>query len=302
MRPRSTTIKEADMTWTAYGAGGDGYGAQAFAPQGAIGNVIGSAAPAVGTALGTVFGLPMVGGMLGGLASQLSHLLPFGAGPQFGQPLYGVPQFAPQGAIGNWIHQLAPGIGSAAGGIFGQPQVGGFLGNLAGQLGSILPFAAGPQFPQQLVPQFVPQGAIGNILSQLGPRFGGTIGDVFGQQQIGNVLGNLAGQFGNMLPFAAGPQFPQPLVPQFVPQGAIGSFLQQLAPQLGGTVGGIFGQPQIGGVLGNIAGQLGSMLPFSAGPQLPPWAGQLGAILPFPAAPQLGQYAGYSPRTTTSAN
>ena len=45
------------MTWTAYGAGGDGYGAQAFAPQGAIGNVIGSAAPAVGTALGTVFGL-----------------------------------------------------------------------------------------------------------------------------------------------------------------------------------------------------------------------------------------------------
>jgi len=337
MRPRSTTIKEAVMNWTGYGAGGDGYGQQAFAPQGAIGNAIGSAAPGVGTILGSAFGLPMVGGLLGGLASQLSSLLPFGAGPQFGQQYgqqqYGQQQFAPQGAFGNWIHQLAPQLGGSVGGAFGQPQLGGMLGNLAGQLGSMLPFAAGPQFPQQ---QLAPQGAVGNWIQQLAPGLGGAAGGAFGQQQLGGMLGNLVGQLGSLLPFAAGPQFGQQQYgqQQFVPQGAIGNFLSQLVPQLGGTVGGMFGQPQLGGVLGNLAGQLGSMLPFSAGPQFSPqgafgnWisqlapglgaaaggafgqpqvggflgnlAGQLGSMLPFSAAPQYGQYgqsnSGYGTR------
>jgi hypothetical protein len=321
------------MNWTAYGAGGDGYGQQqAFAPQGAIGNAIGSAAPAVGTVLGSAFGLPMVGGMLGGLASQLSHFLPFGAGPQFAQP-YGMPQFAPQGAVGNWINQLAPQLGGTVGGMFGQPQLGNVLGNLAGQLGSILPFAAGPQFPQQQygMPQFAPQGAIGSWIHQLAPQLGGTVGGMFGQPQIGNVLGNLAGTLGSILPFAAGPQFPQQQ--QFMPQGALGNILQQLGPQLGGTVGGMFGQSGLGNVLGNLAGQFGGMLPFSAGPQFIPqgaignWisqlapgigsaagsifgqpqaggflgnlAGQLGSILPFSAAPQYVQPGpGYVTRPT----
>ena len=254
------------MNWTGYGAGGDGYAQQTFAPQGAIGNAIGSAAPALGTVLGSAFGLPMVGGALGGLASQLASLLPFTAGPQFGGQQYGMPQFAPQGAVGNWIHQLAPQLGGTVGGMFGQGQLGNVLGGLAGQLGSMLPFAAGPQFPQQQQQQFMPQGAIGNLLQQLGPRFGGTIGDVFGSSGLGNVLGGLAGQFGGMLPFSAGPQFN--------PQGAIGNWISQLAPGLGSAAGSIFGQPQAGGFLGGLAGQLGSMLPFSAAPQFGGQSGQ----------------------------
>jgi len=326
------------MNWTGYGAGGDGYAQQTFAPQGAIGNAIGSAAPALGTVLGSAFGLPMVGGALGGLASQLASLLPFTAGPQFGGQQYGMPQFAPQGAVGNWIHQLAPQLGGTVGGMFGQGQLGNVLGGLAGQLGSMLPFAAGPQFPQQQFAQqypqqqFMPQGAVGSFLQQLAPQLGGTFGGMFGQPQLGGMLGNLAGSLGSMLPFAAGPQFPQQQQQQFMPQGAIGNLLQQLGPRFGGTIGDVFGSSGLGNVLGGLAGQFGGMLPFSAGPQFNPqgaignWisqlapglgsaagsifgqpqaggflgglAGQLGSMLPFSAAPQFGGQSGqgYGPR------
>jgi hypothetical protein len=228
------------MNWNQYG--GDGYG---LAPQGAIGNLFGQIAPALGGALGGAFGQPQLGGMLGNIAGQLgSSMLPFSAGPQF----------VPQGAMGNLFGQIAPALGGVVGGAFGQPQLGGMLGNVAGQLGSMLPFSAGPQL--------VPQGAIGNLFGQIAPVLGGVAGTALGQPMLGGMLGNVLGQLGSsVLPFSAGPHF--------VPQGAIGNLFGQIAPQLGGTLGGMWGQPQVGSMLGTAAGQLGSMLPFSAAPTYP---------------------------------
>src|SRR5262249_9557042 len=150
------------------------------------------------------------------------------------------------------IQQLAPQLGGTVGGAFGQPQLGGMLGNLAGQLGGMLPFAAGPQLMQQQPPPYNP-GIIG-----VGSPFG-QLSSLFGQQRpLSSMISDYpsfsgGSPLGSMLPFAAGPQF--------IPQGAVGHWLSQLAPGLGGVVGGAFGQPQLGGVLGHLAGQLGGMLP-----------------------------------------
>ena len=164
--------------------------------------------------------------------------------------------FSPQGAIGSGIGSAAPAFGTVLGTAFGQPQLGVILGNLAGQLGSLLPFAAGPQMAQQ--PPYNP-GPIG-----VGSPFG-QLASLLHQRRLGDVIADYYGQvgspgIGSMLPFAAGPQLS--------PRGGVGSWLQQLAAGIGGAVGGAFGQPQLGGMLGNLAGQLGSILPFAAAPQI----------------------------------
>jgi hypothetical protein len=67
--------------------------------------------------------------------SQIASLLPFAAGPQL----------RPQGFFGDLFGTIGAPLGGAIGGIFGNSDLGTTIGGLAGQLGRILPFSAGPQ-------------------------------------------------------------------------------------------------------------------------------------------------------------
>ena len=142
-------------------------------------------------------------------------------------PNVGGAQVAPQGFFGNLLGHLAGPAGQGMGGLFGQPQIGGQLGQALGSLGHLLPF--------QAVPPQVPWG---------------------GQPQFG-------GQFGPQL--AWGGQFGYP-GGQLTPQGFFGNLLGQFAGPAGQAIGGWFGQPQVGGQLGQALGSLGHLLPFQAVP------------------------------------
>ena len=151
--------------------------AQQLAPQGWFGNLIGSVAQPLGGAIGGLFGHQGVGNTIGGVAGQLGRLLPFGADPtQIAQQQYAQQvqqlqqqlaqqqqqyaqlvqalqqqqvqaqqgQIAPQGWFGNLLGQVGQPLGSTIGNIFGNAGLGGNIGNVAGQLGRMLPFGADP--------------------------------------------------------------------------------------------------------------------------------------------------------------
>ena len=77
----------------------------------------------------------------------------------------------------------------------------------------------------------------------------------------------------NVAPFAAGPQLR--------PQGFVGDLFGQFGAPAGTALGTIFGNPSLGGQIGGLVGNLGSLIPFSAGPQLQPQSlfGDLGGSL-----------------------
>src|SRR5438874_12406314 len=62
-------------------------------------------------------------------------------------PGVGGGQLAPQGFFGNLLGQLAGPAGQAFGGLFGQPQFGGQIGQAIGSLSHLLPFQAVPGTP-----------------------------------------------------------------------------------------------------------------------------------------------------------
>jgi hypothetical protein len=191
-----------------------------FAPQGFIGDMLGSVAQPLGSTIGAHFGHQQLGSQLGGLGGQLAQLLPFSAqGPQMGgmQP---EGQFAPQGFLGGLLGGTGGGaLGNWIGGQFGNPGLGKTIGSAAGGvLGGLLPFSAqGPQgFGGQMggqgqwggqQGQFAPQGFFGDLLGSVAQPLGGAIGGMFGHQQLGNQLGGMGGQLAHLLPFSAqGPQ------------------------------------------------------------------------------------------------
>ncbi len=155
-------------------------------------------------------------------------------------PSLGGAQLAPQGFFGNLLGQLAGPAGQAFGGLFGQPQIGGQIGQAIGSLGHLLPF--------QVVPGLSPTP----WASQ--PMYGG------GQPWYGG------GQQG----YGGG---------QLAPQGFFGNLLGQLAGPAGQAFGGLFGQPQIGSQIGQALGGLGHLLPFQAVP-IPLQVGFPGGIVP----------------------
>jgi hypothetical protein len=165
-------------------------GPQNYAPQGAVGNIIGALAPQAGAAAGGMFGQGQAGAAVGQAMSALAGLLPFAAGPQ---------NYAPQGAVGNIIGALAPQAGAVGGGMFGQGQAGAAVGQALGALAGLLPFAAGPQ-------SYAPQGAVGNIVGALAPQAGAAAGGMFGQGQAGAAIGQAISALAGLIPFAAGPQ------------------------------------------------------------------------------------------------
>ncbi|MBL4906298.1 MAG: hypothetical protein JKX94_02520, partial [Sneathiella sp.] len=289
-----------------------------LAPQGIFGDILGAVAPIAGQVIGGAIGQPQIGTAIGQAAGQLGGLIPFSAGPTMGhtavQPMlpptipYGyAPQgFAPQGLFGDILGAVAPIAGQVIGGALGQPQIGSAVGGLAGQLGGLIPFSAGPTpgFPPWIPPtpfpfgpvvqppfpigvapqtQLAPQGLFGDIFSKVAPVAGSAIGSAFGNQQLGASIGNVAGQIGSLLPFSAGPGqlavpvpgYPPLLThPQLAPQGLFGDIFSKVAPVLGSTIGGALGHQQLGSSIGNLAGQLGGLIPFSAGP------GQFAAPVP----------------------
>jgi hypothetical protein len=213
-------------------------------PQGLFGSLLGQYGGALGGLAGAPFGQPNIGQQFGqGLGQLAQHYLPFAA----------TPQIAPQGLFGDVFSQLAPTIGGGVGGIFGQQGLGQQVGQGFGRLAQqYLPFAALPQIAQQ----YQPYGVTPQIAQQQYPQ------QQYPQQQYPQ----------QQYPQQQYPQqqYQQQAYPQqqIVPQGLFGSILGQLAPTIGGGVGGIFGQSGLGQQVGQGLGQLAQQyLPFAATPQ-----------------------------------
>ncbi|RJG15023.1 hypothetical protein D3872_14985 [Massilia cavernae] len=268
-----------------------------LAPQGFFGGLLGAPlGGAIGRGIGGLFGSSGLGNQIGQFAGGIGgSLLPFGVDPvtaayaqqaqqqqlmqQLQQQQSG--QLAPQGWFGNLIGQVGQPLGGAIGGMFGNPQAGSTIGNVAGQLGRLLPFGADPisaayaqQMQQAQQQQLAPQGWFGNLLGQVGQPLGGAIGGLFGNQGVGSTIGGAAGQLGRLLPFGADPvaaayaqQIQQAQQQQLAPQGWLGNMIGQVGQPLGSTIGGWLGNAGVGSTIGGVAGQLGKLLPFGAEPQ-----------------------------------
>ena len=138
-------------------------------------------------------------------------------GPMYSPQMYpgaGGAQLAPQGFLGNLVGQLTGPAGQAIGGLFGQPQGSGQIGQALGGLGHLLPFQAAPwpvptmwggQQPGYGGWQFVPQGFLGHLLGQFGGPAGQAIGGLFGQPQGSGQIGQALGGLGHLLPFQTAP-------------------------------------------------------------------------------------------------
>ena len=203
-----------------------------YAPQGMWGNLISGAGNIVGG---------LVGGNAGRViqdASGLARFLPFEAGPQMAP---GQMAYAPQGAFGNFVRDVAPVVGQHVGGNWGR------VISTVGSLGDLLPFQAGPQMA------YAPQGAFGNFVRDVAPVVGQHVGGNWGR--VISTVGSL----GDLLPFEAGPQ----MVPgqmAYAPQGMWGNLIAGAGNLAGNIVGG-----KTGRTISAVSG-LGRYLPFEAGP------------------------------------
>ena len=138
-------------------------GQQQLAPQGFFGNLLGQIGQPLGSAIGGIFGQSGLGGTIGGAAGQLGRLLPFQVDPMTAAYSQQIAQqqaqqhLAPQGFFGNLLGQIGQPLGSAIGGIWGNQGLGSNIGNIAGQIGRMLPFQMDPMqqaaWAQQLAQQ-----------------------------------------------------------------------------------------------------------------------------------------------------
>ena len=170
------------------------YGSQALLPQGFFGTMFGAPVGGlIGRGIGSIFGQPGLGSQIGQLAGSIGGgLLPFAADPMqvYAQQLaqqqalqqqiqqqalqqqlqqlaqqqqlqqLTQQQFAPQGWFGNLIGQIGQPVGTAIGGLYGQPALGGQIGSIAAQIGRLLPFQLDPvqqAMAQQLAQQQLAQ-------------------------------------------------------------------------------------------------------------------------------------------------
>ncbi len=257
-----------------------GFGGQQLAPQGLFGSLLGGPVGGlIGRGIGGLFGNPGLGGQIGQLAGGIGGgILPFSADPMqaYAQQMaqqQQMQQLAPQGLVGNLIGQLGQPVGSAIGGIWGQSGLGGQIGSIASQLGSMLPFSADPM-QQAYQQQLAPQGFFGNLLGQFGQPLANSIASTIGYPSLGGPIGGITSQLGRMLPFSADPM-QQAYQQQLSPQGWVGNLIGQVGQPLGGAIGGLFGQSGLGNQIGGVASQLGRMLPFSADPMQQAYQQQL---------------------------
>jgi hypothetical protein len=220
-----------------------------YVPMGWFGDAVSRSAPIIG---GTVGGItsaltknPALGGLVGGftnvVARDYGHLIPFEAGPQVMQAPMG---YAPQGAFGNFVRDVAPVVGQHVGGNWGR------VISTVGSLGDLLPFHAGPQMAPM---GYAPQGAFGNFVRDVAPVVGQHVGGNWGR--VISTVGSL----GDLLPFQAGPQMAPGQV-AYAPQGMWGNLIAGAGNLAGNIVGG-----KTGRTISAVSG-LGRYLPFEAGP------------------------------------
>ncbi len=232
---------------TGFGGGPMTINPTPFAPQGAVGDLLGQVAEPVGGFVGNYLGYPKAGSDIGKAVGSVAHYLPFSA----------TPTYAPQGLFGDILSTVAPVAGGVIGGLAGNQQLGRTIGNTVGDVGALLPFSA--------TPQYAPQGLFGDILSTVAPVAGGVIGGLAGNQQLGATIGNTVGSVGSLLPFSATPQYTQALAPQ----GVFGDILGSIAPVAGGLIGSVVAPgvgTAAGGAIGGALGQAAKLLPFGASP------------------------------------
>jgi hypothetical protein len=261
-----------------------------FAPQGFLGGLLGAPLGGlIGRGVGGLFGNAQLGNQIGQAAGGIGGaFLPFGVDPvtaayaqqQQQQQLQQLQQAqlaqqpAPQGWFGNLINQVGRPLGGAIGGLFGNAGLGSTIGGVAGQIGSMLPFAANtgivpPQFHQQQLLQQIQQ--LQQQLQQLQQQ----------QQQYAQLAQAVAQQ----------QQVQQGQQGQFGPQGWFGNLIGSVGQPLGGAIGGLFGNAGLGSTIGGVAGQIGRMLPFGADPISQAYAQQIQQA----QQAQLGQANGYYP-------
>ncbi|HEY0585415.1 MAG TPA: hypothetical protein VGD52_04740 [Pseudoduganella sp.] len=226
-----------------------------MSPQGWGGNLLSRIAGPAGGAIDSIFNTNL-GSTIAGPVGQLARLLPFGADPvaaAYAQQLQQAQQqqqLSPQGWFGNLIGQVGQPLGGAIGGMFGQQGMGSTIGNVAGQLGRLLPFGAEAQ--GGIVPPHIQQQQLQQQVQQLQQQL------IQQQQQYQQQLAQLASQLQQ--------QGQQGQQGQFGPQGWFGNLIGQVGRPLGGAIGGMFGNAGLGSTIGGAAGQLGQMLPFGTDP------------------------------------
>jgi hypothetical protein len=149
----------------------------------------------------------------------------------------GPPGIAPQSLFGGMFGAPLGGlIGRGIGTVFGNPNLGGRIGEVAGGIGGgLLPFGADPtgaqaqqlqqlqqmqqlqqlqqlQRQQQLqqlqqqqaqMGQIAPQGFVGDLFTQYGKGAGDVLGNVTGNSTLGNIAGGVLSGLGGLLPFGA---------------------------------------------------------------------------------------------------
>jgi hypothetical protein len=249
-----------------------GYGEQQFAPQGFFGGLLGAPLGGlIGRGIGGLLGNQNLGRQIGQFAGGIGgSLLPFGADPmqqaqqqqmlqqqlqqQQLQELQQA-QLAPQGWFGNLIGQVGRPLGGAIGGMFGNSGLGSTIGGVAGQLGSLLPFAAGPGVNTGIVPPQLQQQQIMQQHQQLVQHI----------QQLQQQLQQQQQQYAQLAQ-AIAQQAQGGQQGQIAPQGWFGNLISSVGQPLGGAIGGMFGNAGLGRTIGGVAGHLGGMLPFGADP------------------------------------
>lgn len=255
------------------------YGEQQFVPQGFFGGMLGAPLGGlIGRGIGGLLGNQNLGRQIGQFAGGIGgSLLPFGADPvqqaqqqqmlqqqllqqQIQQQLQEMQQaqLAPQGWFGNLIGKVGRPLGTAIGSTFGNANLGGTIGGMAGQLGSLLPFAASPG----MVPPHLQQQQIMQQHQQLIQQI----------QQLQLQLQQQQQQYAQLAQ-AIGLQAPEQQA-QIAPQGWFGNLISSVGQPLGGAIGGLFGNAGLGRTIGGVAGQLGGMLPFGADPVAQAYAQQ----------------------------
>jgi hypothetical protein len=274
---------------------------QQLNPQGFFGNLIGQVGRPLGSMIGSTFGNRNLGNTIGGIAGGLGRFLPFSADPvqqaqiqqqmqleqqqqmqqlQQAQQAQQAQQLNPQGWFGDIVNQVGRPLGGAIGGAFGNAGLGNAIGDVASQIGRILPFNVDPQSLMANPP--VAYYAYQRLLQQVQQLQQ----QLQQQQQQYAQLAQSVGQQQQQQQPQAGQQG------QIAPQGWFGNLIGQVGQPLGGAIGGMFGNSQLGSNIGGVAGHLGRMLPFGADPVAQAYAQQAQLAQANSYYPQAGmQYA-----------
>ena len=195
--------------------------AMVVVPAGWLGDLFGGISSGVGQLIGGDTGKTVAT-----VGSGIGQLLPWSALPPELSPASAGPEGAttteqlvvvPAGWLSSIASTFAGTIGSGIGGLLGNARLGKQIGETAAPLIEMIPFSMVPQNlqpaatgPGGLAPQeqlvFVPAGVFGGLLSSFGGLLGSAVGGIFGDSQTGRVIGDVAGQLGQFVPFQVIPE------------------------------------------------------------------------------------------------